>query len=51
MGVLERSSSGVAGSTSKTYPWPSLRSSSQVSQVPQGVGPPAQLSRVPELAT
>ena len=42
---------GSFGSTSKTYPCPVVRSSSQVSQVPHGVAPPAQLLRVPEEVT
>src|SRR6478672_6400823 len=56
-------SEGPAGKTSKTYPWsfwsvvppdvePALASvSSQVSQLPQGVAPPAQLLIVPDRPT
>ncbi len=33
--------------TSKTQPWPATSVSSQVSQLPQGVTPPAQLRIVP----
>jgi hypothetical protein len=51
IGVLDSSFSGSFGSTSKTYPCPVVRSSSQVSQVPHGVAPPAQLLRVPEEVT
>jgi hypothetical protein len=51
IGVRDRSFSGSPGMTSKTYPCPSVRASSQVSHVPQGVLPPAQFARVPDEVT
>lgn len=43
MGVFERSLWGFLGFTSKAQPWFGSLVSSQVSQVPYGVAPPAQL--------
>ncbi len=54
IGVLDSALLGSFGSTSNTKPWPAppvKRVSSQVSQVPHGVPPPAQFVLVPEFVT